>query len=103
MLAPTFNPSQTIFVGPFSALFSSSTKLTAAQSGIQACDTHLAAKERELAIKRCIAIRDGLGAHIRAFMECGWVWSGVGKEALRVLETEFPGKSPVLFIHRNGL
>ena len=28
-------------------------------------------------------------------MECGWVWSEVGKEALQVLEeleTEFPGK-----------
>jgi len=36
-------------------------------------------------------------------MEYGWVWSEVGKEALRVLEepeTKFPGKSP-LFIYAN--
>jgi len=34
-------------------------------------------------------------------MECGWVWSQVGKEALRVLEeleTESPGKSPTFLI-----
>ena len=42
---------------------------------------HLAAKERELVIKQCTAIRDGLGARIRALMECRWVWSEVGKEA----------------------
>jgi hypothetical protein len=45
---------------------------------------------------------DGLGDRIRALMECGWVWSEVGKETLRVLEemeTEFPGMSPpFLFI-----
>ena len=36
-------------------------------------------------------------------MECGWVWSEVGKEALRGLEepeTEFPGKS-LPFIYTN--
>jgi hypothetical protein len=79
------------------ASFSSSTKLAAAQSELQACGTHLAAKERELAIKRCTAIRDGLGARIRALMECGWVWSEVGKDALRVLEElePEPGKNPV--------
>ena len=37
-------------------------------------------------LKRCTAIRDGLGARIRALMECGRVWSEVGKEALRVRE-----------------
>jgi len=92
--------SNPFFVGPLSASFSSSTKLAAAQSELQACETHLAAKERELAIKRCTALRDGLGARIKALIECGWVWSEVGKEALHVLEemeTE-PGKSfPFLF------
>jgi hypothetical protein len=52
-LVPESNDS---YVGPLSASFSSSTKLAAAQSELQACETHLAAKERELAIKRCTAI-----------------------------------------------
>jgi len=39
-------------------------------------------------------------AHIRAFMEYGWVWLRVGKQALCVLETEFLSNSPVLFICR---
>ena len=69
---------------------------------VQACETHLAAKERELAIKRCNALRDDLGARIRALIECGWVWSEVGKEALRVLEAmeTQPGKN-FLFIYTN--
>jgi len=59
----------------------------------------LAAKEHELAIKRCTAIRDGPGACIRALMECSWVWPVVSKEALRVLEdTE---TEPGIFIYTN--
>ncbi|PPQ69400.1 hypothetical protein CVT25_004632 [Psilocybe cyanescens] len=70
---------------PLSAAFSSS-KLAAAQTELQACETHLAAKERELDTKRNAAIRDGLGARAKAMMECGWAWGQLGKEALHALE-----------------
>ncbi|KAH9475290.1 hypothetical protein JR316_0012401 [Psilocybe cubensis] len=70
---------------PLSAAFSSS-KLAAAQTELQACETHLAAKERELELKRNAAIRDGLGARAKAMMECGWAWSQLGKDSLRALE-----------------
>ncbi|PPQ68991.1 hypothetical protein CVT26_001925, partial [Gymnopilus dilepis] len=60
--------------------------LAAAQAELQACENHLATKERELALKRCATVRDGLGLRIRALMECGWVWAEVGKQALQVLE-----------------
>ncbi|KDR72846.1 hypothetical protein GALMADRAFT_252135 [Galerina marginata CBS 339.88] len=79
--SPSPSPSR-----PLSASFSSSTKLAAAQSELQACETHLAAKERELAIKRCAAVRDGLGARIKALVDCGWMWGELGKEALKSLE-----------------
>jgi hypothetical protein len=39
---------------------------------------HLAAKERELAIKRCTAIRDGLGARISHEVRLGVVRGGQG-------------------------
>lgn len=73
-------------VGPLSASFSSSTKLAAAQSELQACEAHLAAKERELAEKKNAAIRDGLGARIRAMMDCGHTWHELGKGALQSLD-----------------
>ncbi|KAF8953680.1 hypothetical protein BDZ97DRAFT_1679053 [Flammula alnicola] len=79
---------------PLSASISSSTKLAAAQSELQACEAHLAAKERELATKRCVAVRDGLGTRLRAMVECGWAWNELGKEALQSLEelgTDHPG------------
>ncbi|KAF8151813.1 hypothetical protein B0H34DRAFT_624081, partial [Crassisporium funariophilum] len=56
---------------PLSSSFSSSTKLAAAQSELQACEAHLAAKERELEVKRAVAVRDGLGARARAMIDCG--------------------------------
>ncbi|PPQ76376.1 hypothetical protein CVT24_008810, partial [Panaeolus cyanescens] len=75
---------------PLSASFSlsipSSTKLAAAQAELHACETHLAAKEHELAVRRCTALKEGLGARMRAMAECGWAWSEIGKEATRTLE-----------------
>lgn len=63
-----------------------SAKLAAAQSELQACEAHLAAKERDLDIRRTAAIRDGLSLRCRAMVETGWVWGEMGKEALRALE-----------------
>ncbi|KAF8152158.1 hypothetical protein B0H34DRAFT_663986 [Crassisporium funariophilum] len=70
---------------PLSSSFSSSTKLAAAQSELQACEAHLAAKERELEVKRLVAVRDGLGARARAMIDCGWAWGEIGQETLRAL------------------
>ncbi|KAF8152151.1 hypothetical protein B0H34DRAFT_754858 [Crassisporium funariophilum] len=72
---------------PLSSSFSSSTKLAAAQSELQACEAHLAAKERELEVKRSVAVRDGLGARARAMIDCGWAWGEIGQETLRALES----------------
>lgn len=66
-------------------------KLAAAQSELQACEAHLATKERELDVMRTVAVRTGLQARCKALVECGWTWGEMGKEALRALETlEFP-------------
>jgi hypothetical protein len=68
-----------------------STKLAAAQSELQACEAHLATKERELDVMRNAAILTGLGARCKALVECGWAWGEMGKEGLRALEsTEAP-------------
>jgi hypothetical protein len=61
-------------------------KLTAAQAELQACEAHLAQRERELDEKRISAVRVGLGARCQALVECGWAWGEMGREALRVLE-----------------
>ncbi|KAG5643468.1 hypothetical protein DXG03_000900 [Asterophora parasitica] len=63
-----------------------SAKLSAAQAELQACEAHLATKERELAVGRTNALREGLSLRCRALVECGWVWGEMGKEALRVLD-----------------
>jgi hypothetical protein len=55
--------------------------LAAAQlAELQACEVHLAAKERELVIKRCTAICDGLRLGVRA--------GGVGPSQVRTYFTE---------------
>lgn len=64
-----------------------SAKLSAAQAELQACEAHLAAKERELDERRASAVRDGLAARCRALMECGWAWGEMGKEGLRALDS----------------
>lgn len=64
-----------------------STKLTSAQSELQACEAHLAAKERELDVMRNVAVKSGLSARCKALVECGWSWGEMGKEGLRALES----------------
>ncbi|KAF9523325.1 hypothetical protein CPB83DRAFT_775648 [Crepidotus variabilis] len=82
---------------PLSLAFGTSSKLAAAQSELQACEMHLAAKERELAVRRSTAVREGLGARVKAMIECGWSWGELGKESLRNLEALTPEHE-----HHNG-
>ena len=64
-----------------------STKLAAAQSELQACEAHLATKERDLDALRKTAFVFGLSARCKALVECGWTWGEMGKEGLRALES----------------
>ena len=68
-------------------------KLAAAQTELQACEAHLATKERELDVFRIAAIRSGLQLRCQAMVECGWAWGEMGKEGLRALEL-FDGPMP---------
>ena len=61
-------------------------KLSAAQTELQACEAHLAIKERELDEMRVSTIRTGLQFRCKAMVECGWVWGEMGKEGLRALD-----------------
>ncbi|TEB35288.1 hypothetical protein FA13DRAFT_1811030 [Coprinellus micaceus] len=66
-----------------------STKLAAAQSELQACETHLATKERELEVRRVQVIRDGLILRGRAMAETGRTWAQLGHDAIQAVEKEF--------------
>ncbi|KAI6018256.1 hypothetical protein PISMIDRAFT_115110, partial [Pisolithus microcarpus 441] len=66
---------------------SASSKLAHVQAELQACESHLADKERELAVRRIGVVREGLGARCRALIDCGWVWSKMGKQGLRALQS----------------
>ncbi|KAF8346361.1 hypothetical protein F5887DRAFT_108876 [Amanita rubescens] len=70
----------------FSSSVPGYSKLSHAQSQLQACEAHLAEKENELGIRRCVIIKAGLDVRFRAMVECGWAWSEIGKEALGTLE-----------------
>ncbi|KAJ2913556.1 hypothetical protein MD484_g6855, partial [Candolleomyces efflorescens] len=70
------------------AIPGTSTKLAAAQSELQACETHLATKERELDVRRVQVIRDGLILRGRALSDVGWTWSELGREAINTVENE---------------
>ena len=62
-----------------------SSKLNVAQSELQACETQLANKEKELEALRLGTIREGLSARCTAMVKCGWLWSQMGEEGLRAL------------------
>lgn len=64
-----------------------SSKLNVAQSELQACETQLANKERELEVLRLSAVRVGLHARCTAMVNCGWAWGEMGNEGLRALES----------------
>ncbi|KAH9943606.1 hypothetical protein B0H21DRAFT_865863 [Amylocystis lapponica] len=61
------------------------TKLSTAQAELQACEAHLASKERELDGLRVSAMQRGLQGRCTAMVECGWAWGEMGKEGLRAL------------------
>ncbi|KAF9449205.1 hypothetical protein P691DRAFT_574737 [Macrolepiota fuliginosa MF-IS2] len=69
-----------------SASLPTSSKLANAQTELQACEAHLAVKERELEVARVASIRDGLHIRCDALVECGRDWVEMGKVALRTLE-----------------
>ena len=75
-----------ISLNSFTSASASSSKLGAAQAELQACEAHLAAKEKELDDLRVSAIRRGLEVRCKAMVECGWNWGEMGKEGLRALE-----------------
>jgi hypothetical protein len=70
----------------FTSAGPSSSKLSAAQAELQACEAHLAAKEKDLDERRITAVRRGLETRCKAMVECGWNWGEMGKEGLRALE-----------------
>ncbi len=75
-----------ISLSSFTSASASSSRLGAAQAELQACEAHLAAKEKELDERRVFAVRRGLEARCKAMVECGWSWGEMGKEGLRALE-----------------
>jgi hypothetical protein len=75
-----------ISLSSFTSASASSSKLGAAQAELQACESHLAAKEKELDERRVSTVRRGLEARCKAMVECGWNWGEMGKEGLRALE-----------------
>jgi len=62
-------------------------KLATAQAELQACESHLAKKEKELQVARTIALRDGLSIRCNALVECGMAWADAGKDALHAAES----------------
>jgi hypothetical protein len=61
-------------------------KLNHAQAELQACELHLATKEKELESTREEAIKKGLEGRLKALVSCGWAWGERGKQALRALD-----------------
>ncbi|KAJ6632158.1 hypothetical protein B0H10DRAFT_1976355 [Mycena sp. CBHHK59/15] len=74
------SPSQSSFSASSTSKLAatSNTKLAAAQSELQACELHLAQKERALDAHRTALVREGLAARCRALAECGRLWADAG-------------------------
>ncbi|KAF8693806.1 hypothetical protein RHS03_08358, partial [Rhizoctonia solani] len=60
-------------------------KLAQAQRELQACETHLAGKEAELAEVRRSAIAEGMARRCRAMADAGHVWRETGEVGLSTL------------------
>ncbi|KAK0200143.1 hypothetical protein DFS33DRAFT_1456473 [Desarmillaria ectypa] len=73
---------------------SSNKKLQNAQAELQACEAHLAMKEKELDVRRFGAVRDGLIVRSKALTDCGWRWIEVGKHVDSVLNEGAARSSP---------
>lgn len=61
-------------------------KLALAQSELQACEAHLAERERELADVRTSAISKGLVGRCQALVDCGWTLGEMGKDGVKALQ-----------------
>lgn len=85
-LGPSAGEASQISLNSFASAGVSSSKLGAAQAELQACESHLAIKEKELDQLRVSAVRHGLEVRCKAMVECGWNWSEMGREGLRALE-----------------
>ncbi|KAJ7054839.1 hypothetical protein C8F01DRAFT_1161524 [Mycena amicta] len=86
------SPNQSHASLPFSAHTPTNAKLVAAQTELQACEAHLAAKEAELEIRRSALVRDGLAGRCRALAECGAHWQEAGRAG--VLSAQGGSQSP---------
>ncbi|KAG9028167.1 hypothetical protein FRB95_006783 [Tulasnella sp. JGI-2019a] len=64
----------------------SGSKLSQAQTELQACEAHLTAKQRELDEITRSAIKDGLEKRCHALETCGLIWTDKGREGLKVLQ-----------------
>ena len=64
----------------------SNSKLNLAQNELQACEAHLADREKALAQMRENVVIKGLKGRCKAMVECGWKWGEMGKEGTRALE-----------------
>lgn len=70
-----------------SAAYSTFRSPTATATAKQACETHLAEQELELAKMRQTTIVKGLRGRCSALRDCGWKWEEMAKDALRALES----------------
>ncbi|KAF8509481.1 hypothetical protein JB92DRAFT_2946120 [Gautieria morchelliformis] len=68
-------------------------KITVAQTELQACESHLAESERELERHRLLAIGQGLKLRCEALVQCGRVWGEMGRRALSMVD-ELSGALP---------
>lgn len=65
---------------PLSSSAKANKKLSSAQSELQACEAHLAEKERLLTVKREAVITEGLALRCQSLVECGRTWIEAGQE-----------------------
>ncbi|KAK0437327.1 hypothetical protein EV421DRAFT_1828507 [Armillaria borealis] len=87
------NPSMSYTSSPTFLSLGANKKLQNAQAELQACEAHLAMKEKELDVKRFGAVRDGLAVRSKALTDCGWRWVEIGKQVDSVLN-EGAARSP---------
>ncbi|KAK0184369.1 hypothetical protein F5146DRAFT_1075385 [Armillaria mellea] len=79
------SPSMSYTSSPTFLSLGANKKLQNAQAELQACEAHLAMKEKELDVKRFGAVRDGLAVRSKALADCGWRWVEIGKQVDSVL------------------
>ncbi|GJJ14169.1 hypothetical protein Clacol_008430 [Clathrus columnatus] len=61
-------------------------KVSAAQMELQACESHLAAQERELETFRLSALKQALRLRCQALVQCAWTWGELGRRCLSFID-----------------